>query len=52
MKRKPTTITDDYTPSDDLIDWCKQVGITSYTMERERIDFVFWNKEKKKKIKL
>jgi len=50
VKKKPTTITDNYTPSDDLIDWCKQMGITSHTMEREKIDFIFWNKEKKKKI--
>jgi len=49
MKIKPEYITDDYQPSDDLIQWCNSMGIVSRIIEIERRDFIFWHKTKKKR---
>jgi len=49
MKTKPELITDNYQPSDNLIKWCNDMGITSSVIERELPGFIFYNKEKKKR---
>jgi len=49
VKKKAEIIRDDYTPSDNLIDWCKSMGISSHTIDKEKMAFIFWHKETKQK---
>lgn len=49
MKVKPKLISDDYEPSDNLLKWCSQMGITANFVNDQKVDFIFWHKEKKQK---
>ncbi len=46
---KPELITHDFTPSDNLVRWCKQMGIPASTIRQERQEFIFWHLENKRR---
>lgn len=49
MLEKPELIDDSYQPSKAVINWCLRMGVTSQYADSERIKFISWYKDKKKK---
>jgi DnaT DNA-binding domain len=46
---KPELITNEFTPSHNLIQWCEQMGISNEVIKRERLEFIFWHTENKRR---
>ena len=42
MSEKPELINDSYQPSEAVISWCLQMGLTSQYMNNEKVKFICW----------
>ncbi len=50
-KQTPRLVTDDYVPSDGLLDWCKKTGVSEKMMLSVKDDLIFYCSSTNKKYK-